>query len=187
MSGALAGCKARVRTEPIDNSPFPKWSEGIFHCRVQAENKKHVFSLSRAGSVGKTVTEHLTKLRSGLNFPGFTFIRKSSQISFFFSSPATDCTESELGGCHLLSHRLGKQASPPQHGWGGCWGVFTTLCLRDLGLMCCFLFLRQSEIELGFEQNTECRSLSAPQCNLEKRAAQIVLYQNILTSPNSVW
>lgn len=78
MSGALVGCKARLRAEPIDNSPFPKRSEGIFHCRVQAENKKHVFSQNRAGSVGKTVTKHLTKLQSGLNFPGFTFLRKSS-------------------------------------------------------------------------------------------------------------
>lgn len=109
------------------------------------------------------------KTAQWVELPRFYICKERQSSIFFFSSPlATDCTESELGGCHLLSHRLGKQASPPQHGWGGCWRVFTTLCLQDLGLMCCFLFLRQGKIKLGFEQNTERRSLSAPQCNLEK-------------------
>lgn len=62
-----------------------------------------MFSLNIAGFVGKTVTKHLTKLRSGLNFPGFTFVGEAGKI---FSPPAADCIESELGGYHLLSHRL---------------------------------------------------------------------------------
>lgn len=74
-----------------------------------------MFSRRIAASVGKTVRKHGTKLRSGLNFPAFTFVGDSVKVS---PPAAADCIESQLGDCHLLAHRLGERR-PSLHGMGG--------------------------------------------------------------------
>jgi len=124
-----------------------------------------VFSPSIAGSVGKTVTKHRTKLRSGLNFPGFTFVGETVKIFFshqqqIASNPnwvATICFHTGLESTGQRSTAWVRKTVESVY-----QSVFT-----GFGINVMFSYLSQTKSELGFDRNVECHLLSAPQWNLK--------------------
>lgn len=87
-----------------------------------------MFSPSIAGSVGKTVTKHLTKLPSGMNFPGFTFVGEAVEIGFFPHQQQIALNPNYV--VPICFHTGFENTGQPS---SARWRVFASLCLRDLG------------------------------------------------------